>query len=54
MCKINLSGCLISSNVIREIISDNYINMIKQPDYKLTEEDFKKIYLLKRLIKNDE
>lgn len=55
MCKRNLSGCLIkTTSVIREILNDNYIEMIKRSNYKLTEEDFKKIYLLKRLVKNDE
>jgi hypothetical protein len=55
MCKRKLPGCVLkSATVIREILNDDYIGNIKQPHYKLTEEDFKKIYLLKRLVKNDE
>lgn len=55
MCKRKLSGCLLkSTSAIREILNDDYIAMVKQPNYKLAEEDFKKIYLLKRLVKNDE
>lgn len=55
MCKRKLPGCLLkSTTVIREILNEDYIAMVNQPDYKLTEEDFKKIYILKRLVKNDE
>lgn len=55
MCKRKLPGCLLkSATVIREILNEDYIAMVKHPDYKLTEEDFKKIYILKRLVKNDE
>lgn len=54
MCKVKLPGCLISSSTIHEVISDDYLALVKQPNYKLTEQDFKKIYLLKRLIKNNE
>lgn len=55
MCKVKLPGCLLkSTSIIREILNDDYIAMVKQQDYKLIEEDFKKIYILKRLVKNDE
>lgn len=54
MCKRKLPGCLISSSTIHEILSDDYIAEVQQPGYKLSEQDFKKIYLLKKLIKNNE
>jgi hypothetical protein len=54
MCKVKLPGCMVSPLVIHEILNDDYVAMVRQPDYKLSVADFKKIYLLKRLIKNNE
>lgn len=54
MCKRKLPGCLISSSTIHEVLNNDYIAEVRQPDYKLSVQDFKKIYLLKKLIKNNE